>query len=243
MFHQKTLSRRSRKKQKRSHLIKFSVCVEAWKQVGERWGGVVWGESEKAWPERTPYSRCVWGRQNKPWFSYPRFGEVLTTPWMYPGMAGEGPRRFTAPSKNQTGWVLISFVNWFFSKIEPERGRERAKEKRLRLKITGICLNPLLQILWFLRRRLLRAESYMLITAVANPVTVFLTHTGNSSTPGSRHMLLAMLVTAALLLRRVVETEQSPWLDQPLADLPPCPSPRTGEDSGEEKAELLAGPV
>lgn len=106
-----------------------------------------------------------------------------------------------------------------------------------------LSLNPLLQMLWFLRRRLLQAESCMLITAVANPVAVFLTHTGNSSTPGSQHLLLAMLVTAALLLRRVVETEQSPWLDQPLADLLRCTSPRTGEDPGEEKAELLAGPV
>lgn len=115
--HQKTLSRLSRKKQNRSYLIKFLVCVEAWKQLGERWRGVVWRESEKAWPEKTPYSLCVWGRQNKQWFSYPRFGGVLMIPWKYPGMTGEGPRRFTAPSKNQTGWVLISFVNSFFSKI------------------------------------------------------------------------------------------------------------------------------
>lgn len=89
-------------------------------------------------------------------------------------------------------------------------------------------------MLWFLRRGLLPEESWMLITVTANSGAVFLTHTGNSSTPGSQHMVLAILVVAALFLSHMVETEQSPWLDpshQPLADLLNCTSPHTEEEN------------
>lgn len=89
-------------------------------------------------------------------------------------------------------------------------------------------------MLRFLRRCLLPAESCMLITGIANSVAVFLTHTGDSSTPGSQHMVLAILVVAALFLSRMLENEQGPWLDlshQPLADLPNCTSPHTGEEN------------
>ena len=87
----------------------------------------------------------------------------------------------------------------------------------------------------------------MLITVTANSIAVFLTHTGNSSAPGSQHTVLAILVMAALFLSCVVETEQSPWLEpshQPLADLPNCTSPRKGEGgSGALERRGLTGPV
>jgi hypothetical protein len=47
-------------------------------------------------------------------------------------------------------------------------------------------------MLWFLKGSHLQAESCTLITAVANSA-VFLTHTRNSSTPGSQHTVLAIV--------------------------------------------------
>lgn len=82
----------------------------------------------------------------------------------------------------------------------------------------------------------------MLITVIANLVAVFQAHTGNSSTPGSQHMVLALLVMAALLLRCVVETEQNPWLDHPRLTSHTAHLHVQGkktEYSGGERAELL----